>query len=180
MNRGTGVVRVLAALALAGFVVCATPGLAAGTASWSYGDVVDQMAGKTTGKYAEIGASNTLNLRSPFGAVVPTMTVMNTSLGVRIKLYLPKGRFDDGRVSIKFDDGPVTDIWKIGYMDGSTDFRTLQFSEGSPGGKQLFGLFKKSKRVKFQVWLFDNGAQVVEFNIDGLNPAMLETAKKKK
>ncbi len=179
MSGAKHAVRVLVALALAAVLIGGAHPAAA--AAWEYGVIHDDMEGRDTGKYATTTAVNPLNLRFPYGLTVPTLTVTNTVFQIAVTLELPKGRLTSGHTMIKFDDGPTTDLGNFGGYTGR-DYRTMTFGGGSTfaGGRKFMALYGKAKRMKVQIWIYDNGAQVVEFDLTGLNPAMLVPQPKKK
>ena len=157
------------------------------TPAWTYGNFVDQMSGEKKERWANLEADNLLDLKFPYnGGVTLTMTVYQDEYGPIARLSLSKGMFDEGQPRVKFNDGKVMNISDVGEWDMSDDptkrssIRFREISYGKKPKQDFFALLKKSKHLKIEAHVYDNGPKIIEFSTAGLDPTIFADIKKHK
>lgn len=151
------------------------------TSAWSYGNFVDKMSGETKERYAQLESDNILNLKFPYsGGVTAELVVYHIEKNEPIGyIKLSKGMFDEGIRRIRFDDGKVMELYPMAEFSVSDKERghmTLMKSSYAPKD-DFFAMLKKSKHLRFEVPIYDNGNQILEFSTAGLDPAIFPDAR---
>ena len=153
--------------------------------TWKYGNFVDRMSGEQQGRYATLRSANVVELKFPYqGGTTATLRVNSDPKDGIAKgsIRISDGQYSNGLIRVRFDDGKVTSIHDVVDMAGGTaDGKTAFFKRRTRLPKQdFFSLIKTSKRLKFEVWIYDNGSQIFEFGLLGLDPAILPDKKPKR
>ena len=153
--------------------------------TWNYGNYVDRMSGEQKERYATLRSANVVELKFPYGGGTTATLSVNTDSkdGIpRGTIRISNGQYSAGLMRVRFDDGKVTSIHDVVDMIGGTaDGKAAYFKRRTRLPKQdFFSLIKTSKRLKFEVWIYDNGSQIFEFDLLGLDPSILPDKKPKK
>ncbi len=90
----------------------------------------------------------------------------STESGVNVMLSIERGQFicgfDDCVVNVRFDSGPILRISASAPVDHSS---TVLFLESEA---KLVSLARKSKIARVEATFYQEGAQTLEFNVEGL------------
>ena len=133
---------------------------------WEYSEDKDQMRGTTT-KFAVLTSENTVNLDFPYGSHTGDLQFRRRPEdGLNILLHV-QGQFlcnsyNDGHVSVKFDDKPIQKFSCAEPGDASTGWLFI-----SPASKFLAET-RKSKTLVIEAPYFQNGNQQLTFSVAGL------------
>lgn len=136
-------------------------------AAWAYSNVEDGMSGKRIG-YAKVRSENTLNLDFPYrGAQHGTLAVRrHPKWGNDVIVSIEEGQIlcstYECPIRIRFDDAQPVTYSGNEPSDNSTETVFLPYSIA----KKL----QTAKRVKVEMNLYQNGTQVLEFNVKGFEP----------
>lgn len=158
------------------------------THTWDYDNFADPMTGKKGLRYATLESDNVLDLKEGVGKATLTVTANLIGDGEPDgHLDLSLGMFDDGRSRIRFDDGKVMYLdeladWLIGTGEGGTRYRSYYhiFKSRYAHKPDFFTLLKTSKHLRIEVPIVENGTQILEFSIAGLDPTIFTNDKKGK
>lgn len=140
-------------------------------ADWYYDNEEDGMSGKRIG-YAAVRSDNTLSLDFPYqGAQHGKLAVRHhPKWGKSVIVSIEEGQIlcssYECPVRIRFDDGQPVTYTGNEPSDNSTETVFLPYSVA----KKL----QTAKRVKVEINLYQNGAQVLEFNVKGFNPERMK------
>jgi hypothetical protein len=138
----------------------------ADTSKWLYPDEVDKMTSKTT-YYAENNSTNALELKPPYDGDNDATIWLRKKVGVtNAYLVIKKGQFMVGiegmDIRIRFDDKqPMTFS-----CSGSSDDDPTTIFINSPA--KLIANLKKSKKMIIEATFYNDGNQLMEFDVDGL------------
>jgi hypothetical protein len=134
--------------------------------SWQYQTEVDKMTGKEI-KFAYTYSTNTLNFDFPYQGGTTGQLLIRRIKGVTdVALQIDKGQFmsnlmGDEHLRVRFDDGPVNNWGFANAADGSSN---IVF----PSNAQKFvKSVKKAKKLMIEAPYFNEGRQVLEFDIVG-------------
>lgn len=134
---------------------------------WSYSEQKDEMRGAIS-KFAELEAENIIDLDFPYGEQRGLILVRkSTQHGLDVLVGVKSGQilcnsFQDTRVSVKFDDGPIQ---KFGCTDASDGTNNMVFISES---KLFLSKLKKSRKVIVEAEFFQNGNQQMTFQSENL------------
>lgn len=157
------------------------------TSAWVYGYYVDPLNGAQGARYATLISDNVLDLKEGVGKA--TLTVEeNPHVEVQLEgtLELSLGMIDDGRTRIRFDDGKVMYLdevadWEIRKGDNGMRYRgSYSIWKYNQHKGDFLTLLKKSKHLRMEVPIVDNGSQILEFSTAGLDLPILTGGKKGK
>lgn len=131
---------------------------------WSYYTYLDKMTSRET-KLANLVSSNTLNLEFPYSGKNHGTIILRKSKkdGLNVIVQIEKGqiicqRYDDCKVSIRFDDNKATN-WNFSKSaDGSSE--TIFINNAS----KFLASASKAKRILVSMTLYQAGTQILEFN----------------
>ncbi len=137
--------------------------------TWRYGTSEDKM-GRGTAKHAYTESVNTIELEFPYqGPQHATLTVRtHPKYGKDIFVSVERGQFtceqyDNCTVSVRFDNGSIR-TYRYSGTTSAGDNSTIFINDYNT----FLSAIKKSKRVKIEAAFFNNGKQVLDFNVDGL------------
>lgn len=134
---------------------------------WNYSEKKDEMRGGVS-KFAELEAENTIDLDFPYGEQRGLILVRkSTQYGFDILVGVRNGQilcnsFQNTRINVKFDDGPIQ---KFGCTDASDGTNNMVFISES---KLFLSKLKGSKRVIVEAEFFQNGNQQMMFQSENL------------
>lgn len=141
---------------------------ASGGSKWSYSDERDQMRGRTN-KYAELPSENEQEFAFPYngGSHLTIFLQEFQKPETDVLLRLEKGQFvchsfSGGRVSVRFDNGPVRKFSCSETSDGDTTAIFL-----SPAASFVAAL-KKSSTATIEAEFFEEGVRQYTFDTRGL------------
>ena len=146
---------------------------------WTYGNFVDKLSNKRTGRYAELKSDNVLKLKSPYnGGSTVTLLVFDDGENVHAILTLSNGVIANTKILIKFDERTrLADMNETigGWWSTSADSKKRTFSRSAHHlpKNNFFEVLKSSKHLKIELPIDDNGRQVFLFSTAGLDPAIL-------
>ncbi|AJA08850.1 Putative membrane protein [Sphingopyxis fribergensis] len=136
--------------------------------AWSYSSEKDEMRGAES-HYAELDATNTINLDFPYGEQRGRILVRQSAqFGFDILVGVPSGQimcnsFSNSHINVKFDEGPIQRYGCTDASDGTSDMIFIQ------GSKGFLSKLKKSKKAVVEAEFFQNGMQQMTFNTANLN-----------
>lgn len=139
--------------------------------AWSYSNDEDGMSGKRI-EYAAVRSENTLSLDFPYqGAQHGTLAVRkHPKWGSNVIVSIEEGQIlcssYECPVRIRFDDAQPVTYTGNEPSDNSTETIFLPYS--------IANKLKTAKRVKVEMNLYQNGTQVLEFNVKGFNPERMK------
>lgn len=117
--------------------------------------------------FANCDASNVLNFGFPYeGGSTLTILVRKMDGKNEVILQVSKGQFSsayDSSVKMKFDNGKVLSYDFTEAADGSSDYIFLH------PASSIIKKIKNAKSIKIEAPFFEQGRQVAEFNVSGLN-----------
>lgn len=134
---------------------------------WTYETSKDEMTGKEI-YFAATTSLNTLEFEFPYqGGTTFYLYVRNMKGQNDVLLTLTKGQFMGSIMSseycrIKFDDGTVANYTFNSPDDGSSD----KIFFDNPG--RLISNLKKAKKLMIEAPFFNEGRQVIYFDVEGL------------
>ncbi|MBN1325875.1 hypothetical protein JW977_02760 [Candidatus Falkowbacteria bacterium] len=133
--------------------------------NWKYGENVDKMTSEKI-YYAYTTSTNRIDFDFPYnGGSNFQLLVRNGGKKNEILLSVSKGQFMTSigysDVRVKFDDNKPIVINYSSPSDGSYDTIFLKQSD------TLISELKKSKKVIVEAEFFDEGNQLIEFNVEG-------------
>jgi hypothetical protein len=134
---------------------------------WTYSTEKDEMRGAES-RYAELEASNTIDLDFPYGEQRGRILVRQSpKFGFDILVGVSSGQimcnaYSNSHINVKFDDGP---IHRYGCTDASDGSNNMVFVEGPNG---FLNNLKKSKKAVIEAEFFQNGMQQMTFNTANL------------
>ncbi|KPH10860.1 hypothetical protein [Chryseobacterium sp. ERMR1:04] len=135
--------------------------------NWTYTQDEDKMEG-TKYDFAKAESTNKVELKFPYdGGITAGITLRNNGKESEAMLTLSKGRFmtsigGNKTVKVKFDDQPAKEYTYGSPNDGSGNVIFLDNS------KDFIKKIKDSKKAMLEVTFFQEGAQIFEFNTEGL------------
>ena len=140
---------------------------AASSANWKYEQEEDKMTSKPA-YYASVEANELLQLKFPYnGGTTVTIFLRNKGGKNEVMLQLSKGQFMANVVSgqdimVRFDSLKAEKFPCVAPGDGST---TVLFISNEA---KFLSKLKKAKKALIEAELFNEGNQVMEFNVEGL------------
>lgn len=132
--------------------------------NWHSRESTDEMSGKTR-FFNSTFSTNKLYFDFPYnGGSSFTLTVRNMNGRNEVLLSTEKGQFMSSyshNVRLKFDENsPIT----VGYEEPSDASSGLIFLEAS---SKIIANLKKGKKLKIEAPFYQEGSQIIEFDIDG-------------
>ena len=169
------------------------------TTKWQYGRFEDNLTGKEQERYATLLSSNKLYLKFPYdGGVRAKLIIYENESGPHAKITFLNDANFGGEYSprLQFDDGDIHNIYEefIGYEDDlrrkltfrnkrycSKDFnygrtQTKDEIQGTAPPFDFFDNLKKSKQMKIDTAVYENGPQVLIFDTAGLDVSIISDA----
>lgn len=147
--------------------------------NWQYDESPDKM-GRGVIKTAKTSSVNEISFDFPYQGPQHGTLILRThpQHGKDVMLKIERGQFltgiDGCKVLVRFDDGKPQSFWATEPADYST---TTIFISGY--SKLIAGL-KRAKKVMIEAPFFQEGNQVFEFNVEGLQWETTSSSKKKK
>ena len=141
---------------------------------WQYQNTEEGMSGKRTA-YAAVRSENTINLGFPYnGDQRGTLAVRrHPSFGNNVILSIEQGqiicRSRDCPVRIRYDDAAPVTYSGLEPADNSSETVFLPYA--------IATRLKSAKRVRVEINLYQNGIQVLEFNVKGFDPDKMNEQK---
>lgn len=138
-----------------------------GNAPWYYSNNEDPMSGLRVG-YASIMSTNTLSLDFPYrGEQRGTLAIRrHPKNGNDVIVWIEKGQVlcssYNCDIKIRFDDGQPVNYTGNEPADNSTETVFLPYSVA----KRI----QAAKRVRIELNLYQNGQQILDFNVKGFKP----------
>lgn len=133
---------------------------------WQY--ETDTNAMGATNSYASVKSINDINLASPYtGAQKGKIVVRHHSEhGKDVLFSVEKGQIHGDQVTVRFDDEKAFSMPFTEPADGSSELIFLSYSK-------LIGKLRTAKKMALQVMFYDNGNQIFEFDVSGLDMTKL-------
>lgn len=129
---------------------------------WIYSEREDQMTDKKS-YIAGLDADEQLDLKFPYnGGVAVTLYIVNSNGHSRAFLKLSKGQFTGDYITARFDHGKARTYATTESSDGDNTYTWIDRSS------DICSKIKNSKQAAFEIGLYDNGWQVVNFRTVGL------------
>lgn len=133
--------------------------------NWDYSEDKDKMTDKSR-YFARCDATNEFHFNFPYdGGSTLSILVRKMDGENEVMLEIDKGQFnsaDYSSVSMKFDDGKIHQYEFSEAADGSSNYIFLE------GSSSIIARLKKAEKVKIEAPFFQEGRQVAEFNVEGL------------
>ncbi|WP_166432739.1 zinc ribbon domain-containing protein [Luteimonas yindakuii] len=143
-------------------------------AQWSYVTHTDDMSGRQS-KLARVPSTDSFQFGFPYNERQhATLTLRrHPRHGNDVIFSIEHGQilchsFDRCRVRVRFDDGPTRTLTGREPADNSADTVFI------PGYNDFVQRLGKAKTVRIEVDIFQEGALVAEFNVDGFKPDRLK------
>ncbi|WP_338424346.1 hypothetical protein [Sphingopyxis kveilinensis] len=139
----------------------------AAQSKWSYDEQTDEMRGTIT-RTARLTSSNEVNLEFPYGTASGHLDVRKRPTdGLNIIFSVDSGQilcrsYNDGHISVKFDDQPIKNYGCDGASDGSSDVAFIRNESG------FLANLKKAKKVIIEAEFYQQGRQQFMFETAGL------------
>jgi hypothetical protein len=139
-----------------------------GANNWSYTETPDKM-GRGSIKTASTTSLNTVSFDFPYQGPQNGRLILRThpQHGKDVILSIERGQFltgvDGCKVLVRFDDNKPETFWANGPADYSTTTIFLN------GYSKFVTSLKRSKRVMIEAPFYQQGNQVFEFNVEGLD-----------
>lgn len=136
------------------------------SSQWTYSTDEDSMGRKRS--FAIVTSTNMLDFKFPYrGSQHGTLMFRRSAeSGLNVLLSIERGQFicgfNDCAVNVRFDSGQIMRISASAPADHSS---TLLFLENEA---RLLSLTRKSKIARFEATFYQEGAQTLEFNVEGL------------
>ena len=145
----------------------AVPVVATDTDHWSYDDSTDEMTGKRN-TFACTKSTNELQFSFPYsGGTSGELCFRKKGKSLNAYLRVSSGQFscgiEDCSLKFKFDDGPIQ---SFSGAESSTHETGFLFVEPE---QRLLNSVLKSKKLKIQADYYQEGRQVLLFDISGLD-----------
>lgn len=146
--------------------------------NWAYTDSPDKM-GRGSIKSAFTSSVNTISFDFPYSGPQHGTLALRThpQYGKDVILRIERGQFltgiDGCKVRVRFDDGKPQSFWGNGPADHSTT--TIFISDYS----RFVASLKRAKKVMIEAPFFQEGNQVFEFNVEGLQWETAPSGRKK-
>ena len=140
--------------------------------NWEYSEDINQMTSKKD-FFAKTYSTNLLNFQPPYDGSQNAMLFLRYK-GVEndVTLSIEKGQFyvyggsledgNSGTIKIRFDDGKAKEYEYSTPSDGGTDMIFIH------PAKAIINKMKKSKIMFIQVSFYNEGSQILNFNVDSL------------
>ena len=129
------------------------------------------MTGGTTYS-ASVLRSNTVTFRSPYGGEQYGSLALRTDpkYGKDVIFSIQRGQllcrsYEDCEILVRFDDGKPEQFAGVGAADNSTEIVFIRNYE------RFLGKLRKAKIVRISLNIYQEGAPVFEFDVDGFNQA---------
>ena len=135
--------------------------------AWSYSNREDGMSGKHIGQ-ARLESTNTISLDFPYQGAQRGSLILrrHPQWGNNLIVTIEEGQIlcssYDCRVVVRLDDGQPVTYSGTEPADNSSETVFLPYS--------IVKKLQAAKRVRVQLNVHDNGAQVLEFNVKGFRP----------
>jgi len=133
---------------------------------WTFTEDEDKMTSKKK-YYASIDANDELQLKFPYdGGSTPTLLIRYKDGENNAILSVTKGQFisnvvDGESIKIRFDNDQPVSFNCSSPSDGSSNMLFINST------KKLMNKLKTSKKIIIQAEFYDNGLQLMEFDVDG-------------
>lgn len=136
---------------------------------WEYATSQDEMRG-TFGAVADLPSLTTLQFGFPYNRGENRMVISlrkGNGSGLMAWLHVLHGQFhchtDGCSVSMKFDSGPVQNVWCLESSDGDSSFI------GVSDAASFLAKVRRSKHLVVEAEFFQEGTHQIEFDTDGLD-----------
>lgn len=146
--------------------------------NWTYIDSPDKM-GRGSIKWASTSSVNTISFDFPYSRPQHGTLALRThpQYGKNVILSIERGQFltgiDGCKVLARFDNGKPRSFWANGPTDHSTT--TIFISDYS----RFVASLKRARKVMIEAPFFQEGNQVLEFNVEGLQWETAPSGRKK-
>lgn len=133
--------------------------------SWIYSNETDELTNKQT-YFAAVDANELLQFQPPYdGGTTVTLTIRNRRGKDEVILGISKGQFlsnigSNRDIKVKFDDSKVL---KFGYRDPADYSSTYIFIDNA---NSFISKLKKSKNLIIECTFYNEGAQIVHFDVN--------------
>jgi hypothetical protein len=131
---------------------------------WTYSNEEDKMGRKRS--YAYLSSTNTLDFGFPYqGSQYGRIMIRKSATGTDALVEIEKGQFvcgiEECTLQVRFASGPVHRYSGREPADHST---TVLFIGNAPG---FVAQLQRAKIVRIEATFYQEGLQVIEFNVDG-------------
>ena len=144
---------------------------------WNYDVSEDKMDGGTT-SFANVYSTNTVNFDFPYSGLQNAKLTLRTGYrqGKDVIFSIRKGQilcpsYQDCTVLVRFDDEKPVNYSAAAPADNSSDTIFLRNYE------KFLGKLQKAKRVRMAVDIFQEGAPVFEFDVNGFDRQQYQPKK---
>jgi len=136
--------------------------------NWIYSSSTDGMTGQIS-KLACVKSSNELQFSSPYnGGAIGELCFRRKGHSLNAYVDISTGQFnsgiDEAGLKLKFDDGAIQ---RFSAEEATTHESGFLFISSEP---QLLASTLKAKKLKLQAEYFEEGEQVSDFDVSGLDP----------
>lgn len=134
--------------------------------NWTYSEQEDKMTNEPI-YFANCDAKNIFNFNFPYdGGSRLSIVIRKMSGKNEVILQISKGQFSsayNSSVKMKFDEGKILSYDFTEAADGSSDYIFLH------PASSIIKKIKNAKSIKIEAPFFEQGRQIAEFNVSGLN-----------
>ncbi len=138
--------------------------------NWKYDSSVDEMTGLTS-RFACTTSTNKLIFSFPYGGgSTGEMCFRRKGKALNAYIKISSGQFNCGietcPLKLKFDDGPIQTFYGEESATHETGFLFID------GEQRLLSAVAKAKKLKLQSEYYQEGNQVLNFEVAGLDPKL--------
>jgi hypothetical protein len=136
--------------------------------NWAYEEEKDPMHPNRVIRFARNRSLNEIRLPFPYeGSQRATLTLQSWSdapgLGTAILISVERGQLLTNNMEVSFDNKDAISYWPKGGYNGQTNWMTVYRDD-----KDFLRRLDGSENVRIQVWLYQAGDKIFEFNVKGL------------
>ncbi len=147
--------------------VSETPKIESATKNWSYSESKDEMTGEKSASPCST-STNEHQFSFPYnGGSSGRLCLRNRGKRLDAYVVISSGQFlcgvEDCTLRLRFDDGPVTTFTAVESEDHRSDMFFIE-----PASRLAFSI-KKAKQLKLEGKYYQEGRQVLQFDVAGLD-----------